>query len=180
EAAQHAHGALERIWRVRVVDQHGERPTVVDPLHSPGDAPALADSVGDGRQRHLLCPGNGRRGEDVLEMRVSDQAGFDAQVFVADAYVAVQAGERAIDLDRRYVRRLAVPEADDSFAGRRYQSLPVGIVAVDRGEATLLRRGGQQLGEEPLLGGEITLHVGVEVEVVARQVGEQGAVPFAV
>ena len=66
-------------------------------------------------------------------------------------------------------------EVGGGALGREGQALevlrqppPVGVVDVDD------RRFRPQLGEEPALGEEVVLHVGVEVEVVLGQVGEQG------
>ena len=73
------------------------------------------------------------------------------------------------DLQPRILGVLRDPDHLDPARGTGIAHTgPVTVVEVDHRHAIL----GQQLGEEPQLGGEIALHVAVVIEVILREVGE--------
>ena len=83
-----------------------------------------------------------------------------------------RAFERALDLGELDVDLGIAPDAHHPPRHLAGKARARGIVDVDDGGRSRLARRGQQLEEQPGLGGVVRVEVAVEIEMVARQVAE--------
>src|SRR6185437_5060467 len=74
QVARRAEDVLERIGRVGVVDEHGERLPLVDRLEAPGYSAQFPDAVGDRVVRDLQQACRGDRAEHVLDVEAAAQS----------------------------------------------------------------------------------------------------------
>ena len=167
DLAGRAQRVLERVGGVRVVDDDREGLALLDGLEAPRHATGTRQRVGDRRVVDAELAGDDDRRERVADVEAPRQRGPQLEVVDREARAA-----RVGAQDPRAHLCVGGVEAD---RGSRSGSSPgqaraVGVVDVDHG----------QLGpglEEPALGEEVVLHVGVEVEVVLGEVGEDGHRP---
>ena len=155
---------LQGVGLVRVVDDDREGLALVDGLEAPGHAPGAP-----------AAPRGDRRVVDAQRARHDDRA---ERVEDVEAARQRRAQLEPVDREGRAARvgaSTAVARTWASGASRpmrialgksRGQARAVGVVDVDRPRSS---RPGL---EQPPLGQEVVLHVGVEVEVVLREVGE--------
>jgi hypothetical protein len=168
---QRGDGGGERVGRVRVVD--------VDRRALGGDRRAL-EPAADGLQpakrvEHLGRLASGGEREPGGNERVGGLVGADQReqhlvpaAFVLDLKILPQVPGSAVD-EANALARLADAEDGERAGPRRCNDpLAPGVVGPHHGRAALVH----DLGEQPHLGGEVVLHVGMIIEVVARQVGE--------
>ena len=169
QPARGAQHVLERVRRVGVVDEHREGLALVDRLEA-ARAPA---GPGQRRRRSPSSPTPSARAEATAQRALSTlkrPGSGDARARASPARKRRARRARA-QVGRAQVGVGAL-EADGHRVGElRGQPQPVRVVDVDDADR------GRALGEEPALGLEVVLHVGVEVEVVLREVREHRDVP---
>ena len=116
------------------------------------------------RRRAARCrPGSGRAAASAISRRTP--SGLDAPAPARRA-AAWRAAGGSLRPSSPTVRRSSRRRAGDVGAARPASRRPVSVLA------TAGRAGGQQLGEQPQLGGAVGVERAVVVEMVARQVGE--------
>jgi hypothetical protein len=106
--------------------------------------------------------------EDVVDIRPADERRAHRQRAGGCFDLEGEPLERGLDRNRADIRGARNPVRHDARQIRR-QLLAPGIVDVDN-----RRRAGRQHLEQPPLGREVLIHVDVKVEVIARQVCEDG------
>src|SRR5262249_19172034 len=161
---------LERRLGVRVVHVDGEGLAAVDRLHAAGDRPLGGEGGGDRRvgQRERL--GGGGDGEEVREVVAAEERRPHGEIAARGGEGGADALRPQLDVagDDIALALRPIPERLWHLGG---EAAAVGVVQVHHRAAARL-----EVIEEPPLGGEVALHVEVVVEVVARQVGEDGDV----
>ena len=151
---------------VGVVDDREERLPALDPLHPAGDGDP-GEALGRHRRRH---PGRVQAGEGDERVRDVERARAGAVAPArgrAGSWRRSAACRRRRPRPRRRASRRAPPVGD----GRRARGpggQPDAPLVVDADHRALGAAGREQRG----LRREVVVHVGVEVEVVLRQVGE--------
>ena len=166
ELARRRQHLLERPRLVRVVDEHREALPLGDRLHA-----ARHGHDGTQRLRHPLerepeRVAGGHRDERVGGVEAAAQRQLDLGLAGGRAH-----RERVAAEARAVRRRLPVGRAVERDRHRRVESLgePPAPLVVDHDD----RASDVELLEQPQLGREVALHVGMEVEVVLAQVRER-------
>jgi hypothetical protein len=164
DLARGAQHVVERVRRVRVVDQHGEPLALVDRLEAPGHAVRASERAHDRLHRHVERPRRRDRRQCVLHVEQARQAGRDLELAVGR-----RTREARTARVEAHVEGAVVGVRVDGIGGRRDvelagQPLPVRVVDVDDRRSASLR-------EQALLGGVVVLHRRMEVQVVLGQVG---------
>ena len=179
EGAQRLERGLQRIRLVRVVD---DDEAAAHPAHDL--EPALhALQLGERGQDAGggLAGGDGEAGREQRVRRLVVAGQGQADVVALAAVRDAQALREAVAGERLELQRLsAAADGQDgapAVARRRDHLRGMLGIGIDDGGPV----GRQQLGEQAQLGGEIGLHAGVIVEMVAAQIGEgRGLQPDAV
>ncbi len=170
--AQRGKHGLERIGRMRVVDDHRRA------VGMRGDMLQTAGHAGERRQRveRLFDRRAGGDGEAEGRERVARLERADEgkdEVTRLTKYPKTQLlarvhRPRGLEPQIRVHRRAEPDDALSALTAERGEAPALGDVDVEHGAGV----GWQQLGEEPRLGVEIGVHALVVVEMVARQIGE--------
>ena len=156
----------ERVGRVRVVDEHGERLALVDRLEATRDTSDVRDSLCDRVLVEIEQQPCSDGTEDVLDVEPAAEPCLDV-----DARGAKAAAVRGdLEILGPHLRSAVERERDER---RAMQVLEVGgeptaplVADVDR------RRRRRWTGEEPPLGGEVLVHRPVQVEMILAEVRE--------
>ena len=157
---------VERVGRVRVVDDDGERLALVDRLEPPRHARHPAHALGDRVVVDVEEDPRRDRAEHVLDVEDPAQRCLDLDAAGREPPAAGTELE-ALGPD---LRLRSQPERDERRAVR--------VVELEREPATVLvadvhrRRWRRDPGEEPALRLVVVLHRPVQVEVVLREVRE--------
>ena len=168
QRAQCCQGGGDGVGLVRVVDDDGEVLPLVDPLEPAGHATALGHRPGDVGEVEPRRGAGREGGQRVGHVEVAGQraAGLDPY--------AARAGDHEGGPGRRHLDVLGPPVG---VAARGREGLERDAAALEQASAVLVV-GVHETADAPLggeqrrLGLEVVLDVGVEVEVVAAQVGE--------
>ena len=166
EVARRAQDGLERVRRVGVVDQRGERLPGVDRLEPPGDPRHARDTLPDRLLVEIEQQSGGHGAEHVLDVEDAAERRFDLD----SACFEPAPLDRQLERLGSYLSAFLEPERHERRAvgscelGR--EPLPPLVPDVHRGRRRLRPR------EEPSLGLEVLLHRPVEIEVILAQVRE--------
>src|SRR4051812_2846601 len=166
ERARGAQHVVERVRRVGVVDEHGERLALVDRLEAARNAHGMRQRLGDRRVVDPERADGGDGAEDVQDVETPRQRRVQLEAVDREA----RAARVALDVAGADLRVHRVDPDADRVRKVVGEAHPVRVVDVGHGD---LRAG----LEQPPLGAEVVLHRRVEVEVVLREVREDGDRP---
>src|SRR3954469_19618685 len=161
QPAGRAQDRLQGVGLVGVVDEDREGLALVDRLEAAGDALGRRQAARDGRFVDAQLARDHHRAQRVEHVEAARQRRAQCQPVDREGRPA----RIALDRGRADLRVPRVEADADGLREVAGQARAVGVVDVDHREL------GPGL-EEAALGQEVVLHVGVEVEVVLREVGE--------
>jgi hypothetical protein len=171
QLARRREHTLERVRRVRVVDDNEKRLTGPHLLEAPGHGADGAERLRDrGRLEAQAEPG--RHGaEQIHHVVLADERRRQGHATARRLDGHPDAVDRRGVLDRPHAGTGAETEREHVHREPLHHRWPGRIVGVDHRRAPGLRRIGQQL-EQPALGEPVVLERAVEVQMVLRQVRE--------
>ena len=163
EVASGAQDVLERVGRVGIVDEDGERLALVHGLEPPRHAAELFHAA---RDRVVLDPeqaGRRDRAEHVLDVEAAAQPRLELEPSGGEA----RSARAEVEPFGLKIRVVGETEGHQPVVTLQLLREPPSVRVAD------VHRGGRALlGEEPPLGVEVALDRAVEVEVVLGQVRE--------
>src|SRR5664280_1508987 len=173
EPAGHGDDVAQRVVGVRVVHHDDEGLAFIDAFEAPGDGFEVGDAARDDFRREPVGEAGGAGRENVIDVDLADERRFDGEALFAECQVEAQPAEAGSDVARAQngLRAESVPQ--HFGLGMHLDAARPLIVAIEHGVA---RRGSAGAGEEQLLGGEVSFHIAMKIEMVARQVGENRGV----
>jgi len=172
---------VQRVVRMGVINENGGLPRRAHLLQASGNSGQSRDSFAYGLFGSLDGPGRGRRGQDIVEVKPSQQRGGNVERFIDETEFRFDSLEgEPCGFDRDVTG--AVKSVDESAARRLKADPPSpGVVAVeDHLLWAVFPAGREQFRKKTFLGLEVIFHRMVVVEMILRQVGKNPQIKCAI
>src|ERR1035438_8408248 len=158
---------------MRVVHHYAKRLAFVDALETSRHGAALRDARRDGLRREAVTQPGAAGRQDVVDVDLAQQRRFHHEARFAALHFETQPLQVGGDVPRAHRGALSESEPQHFALAREFHAAAPFVIAVQHGPSGRPRDGA---GEQQLLGGEIILHGVMEIQVVAREIGEDGRV----